>query len=225
MLRKIWLLAFTVPALMGAGDDTDQFHALVDPQLKPRQESLTPTNPLRVAASRDASGVQTDFLESIVLIRPKSEANLREFLARYGGVILRSNAIPAAAATALGVTLTPAQRRATAYRVRVNLDRANAMTLAANAARAGLHGRFAFSSDAGLRTFAISLDALAAGYTVSGDFMEYPQETLPEVLTSTSERSAYSRLTSRGSEPAPILPKPTSYWPGNSSPRTVLAPA
>jgi len=47
-----------------------------------------------VAASRDGDGVQSEFLESIVLVRPKNAADLQAFLARYDGTVVGDDTIP-----------------------------------------------------------------------------------------------------------------------------------
>jgi hypothetical protein len=66
----------------------NRFEAKVDPKVAPAEKSvLAHGNPEPVAASRDSDGVQSEFLESIVLVRPKSAADLQSFLARYDGTV------------------------------------------------------------------------------------------------------------------------------------------
>jgi hypothetical protein len=130
-------------------------------------------NLLPVAASLDEQGVQSDFVEGVVLLRPDTEADLQAFLERYDGVIIDDNAIPEPPAE-LGITLTDDQRQPTEYLVRVSLASADASDLPANAARAGLEGVIEFSSQAGAQTFSTILDAKAAGFDASGNWIEQP---------------------------------------------------
>jgi hypothetical protein len=166
----------------------NRFEAKVDPKVAPAEATiLSHGNPEAVAASRDGDGVQSEFLESIVLVRPKNAADLQAFLARYDGTVVGDDTIPEPPPE-LGITLTAGERKPTQFKVRINLAKANAEGMSANAAAAGLRGRLAFSSDAGLRTVACILDASAAGFRVSGDYIYRGDQTFPVALFATQER-------------------------------------
>ncbi len=165
-----------------------RFEAKVDPKVAPAEATiLAHGNPERVAASRDADGVQSDFLESIVLVRPKSAADLQSFLARYNGTVIGDDTIPDPPPES-GITLTAEERKPTQFKVRINLAKSNPDRMSANAAAAGITGQLAFSSDAGLRTFACAADATAAGFRVSRDYVYHSDQAFPVALFSSQER-------------------------------------
>ena len=165
-----------------------RFEAKVDPKVAPAEKSiLAHGNPEPVAASRDSDGVQSEFLESIVLVRPKSAADLQSFLARYDGTVVGDDTIPEPPPE-LGITLTAEERKPAQFKVRINLAKANADRMSANASAAGLTGQLTFSSDAGMRTFACALDATAAGFRVSRDYVYNSDQAFPVALFATQER-------------------------------------
>jgi hypothetical protein len=60
------------------------FVATVNTQILPGQATILDHGlPQPVAASRDDKGVQSDFLENVVLVKPRSAADLQSFLARF----------------------------------------------------------------------------------------------------------------------------------------------
>jgi hypothetical protein len=163
----------------------------VVPDVAPSQLSVPDGegNSLPVAASRDERGVQSDFVVGQVLLTPTSEAELTEFIELYDGTILRDNTVPEPPAR-LGITLTPEQRAATEYLVRINLSRVDLEGFAADATTVGMGGLLELSSQDGLLTLAATTDALAAGFDVSPDYISYPDQTFPTALFRTEERSS-----------------------------------
>jgi len=144
--------------------------------------------------------VQSEFLESIVLVRPKNAADLQAFLARYDGTVVGDDTIPEPPPE-LGINLTAEERKPTQFKVRINLAKANAEGMSANAAAAGLRGRLAFSSDAGLRTVACILDASAAGFRVSGTTSTGATRRFPVALFATQEAPDEPRATPTFNDP------------------------
>lgn len=164
------------------------FEARVNTNVVPGQATiLAQGHPQPVAASRDDKGVQSDFLENIVLLKPKSAADLQSFLDRYDGTIIDDDTIPEPPPE-LGITLTAEQRKPTQFKVRINLARVNVTGLPANGAAVGLTGTLEFSSEAGMRTFAGILDARAAGFRASGDYISYGHQAFPLTMFKTEER-------------------------------------
>ncbi len=149
------------------------YEAQVNPELVPLLPAVADPqgNLLPVAASLDEQGVQSDFVEGVILLRPDNEADLQAFLERYDGVVIDDNTIPEPPPE-LSITLTEAERKATEFLVRVNLASVDAADLPANAARAGLEGVIEFSSQAGAETLAAVLDAKASGFDASGNWIE-----------------------------------------------------
>jgi hypothetical protein len=163
--------------------------ALVVASVVPMQPTLAAGGkPQSVGASRDGKGVQSEFIENVVLIRPKDAAQLAAFLSRYGGTIVGDDAVRQAPPEA-GIVLTAEQMKPTRFKVRIDPARANVAAMTANAAAAGLGGRVEFSSDAALRTVSAVLDAKAAGFRASADHVAHPQQAFPTTLFATSERA------------------------------------
>lgn len=160
----------------------------VDPGLTPTQPTIPDKDgtPLPVAVSRDDRGTHSEFIEGQVLVRPKSQADLNDFLQRYDGTVLADDTIPEPPAN-LGITLTPEQRKPTEYLVRINLAKVNTATFAADAAQIGLGGGFDFSSEDGLRTLAAVTNAAATGFSAAPNYVEHPTQ-FPTPLLSTQER-------------------------------------
>jgi hypothetical protein len=96
----------------------------LQPRVEPSLEPADPTIPDQggttqpVARSEDATGVQSDFVAGVVLVRPASQEQLDAFLARYEGVVLSNDTVPEPPPQ-LGITLTDEQRRPVEYRVRL----------------------------------------------------------------------------------------------------------
>lgn len=161
----------------------------VNPEVTPSQPSVPDKdgNPQEVAGSRDENGVQSDFIVGQVLIRPKSEEDLNAFVGRYEGTVIGDNTIPEPPAS-LDITLTPEQRKATEYLVRINLAKVDPGKFAADAAAVGMGGLLELSSQDGLLTLAGATNALAAGFDVSPNYVSYPTQTFPTALFRTEER-------------------------------------
>jgi hypothetical protein len=164
------------------------FEATVNSKVTPNQATISAKGkPEPVAASRDDKGVQSDFLENILLVKPRNAAELKSFLSRYDGTIISDDTIPQPPAE-LGITLTAEQRQPTQYKIRINVAKLNVAAMPANGAAVGLTGTLEFSSDAGLRTFAAILDAKAAGFRTSGDYIYKGNQGFPVALFATQER-------------------------------------
>lgn len=168
---------------------TAALEARVSPDIIPGQPSIPggDGNPQPVAGSQDENGTQSDFVVGQVLVRPETEAELNEFLARYEGTVIGDDTVPEPPAS-LGITLTPEQRTATEFLVRINLARVDPAGFAADAAAVGMGGLLEFSSRDGLLTIAGATDALAAGFDVSPNYLSYPNQTFPSPLFRTDER-------------------------------------
>jgi Subtilase family len=190
-LRCRFLLLFALLTVPGChlGERAPSFRPVVNPRLAPPQSSVPDAegNPQPVAASRDARGIQTDFLEGVVLVRPRTAAQLADFLRRYNGTVVRDDTIPVPPA-GLRMTLTDDQRRPKEYVVRIDLATVDTSSFAANGAAKGMTGVLEFSSRAGLQTMAAVADASVTGIDASPDFVSYPQQAFPITMFSTQER-------------------------------------
>lgn len=165
------------------------FDARVDPAVVPQQAALAAAGkPQPVAASRDERGVQSEFLEGIVLVKPRSAAELKAFVDRYAGTIVGDDTIPQTPPE-LGFTLSDEQRKPTQFKVLIDPAKANVEAMPANAAAAQLAGQIAFSSEIGLRTISTLLDAKAAGFRVSASYISRGHQSFPVTLFATQERT------------------------------------
>lgn len=168
------------------------FEAKVNPEVKPEQPTLPDGQGslMEIASSRDAHGVKSDFVVGLVTVNPKTEADLKVFLDRYGGVVVDDNTIPKPPPE-LGITLTDEQRKPTQFTVRIDLAKVDASRFSENAVAAGRTGVMEYSSDAGLHTVAAVADAIAAGFSASPAYVDSPSvvPTEPYALLGTQERS------------------------------------
>jgi hypothetical protein len=181
---------FTLTAKNTAGTDrkeltvsvtttSEPLKPVIDPNLKPDQTSIPGPNGsvLPVAASKDATGVQSDFVSNQVIVIPKNQTELDAFLQRYDGKIVSSNEIPEPP-TELGISLSAEQRRANEYTVEVNTAKIDSTGFVADAAKIELGGTFLFSSNDGLKLLALVTKELAAGVAAVPNYIAEPHQIL-----------------------------------------------
>jgi hypothetical protein len=165
------------------------FQTSVDTKLAPHQANVAAHGvPQNVSASRDDKGVQTDFLDGIVLLRPKSDVELKSFLDRYQGTVVGDDTIPEPPPE-LGMHLSAEDRKPTEFKIRIPMNDDYVGRVQSNSAAAGLTGGISFSSRGGLQTFARVIDAAASGFRVSGDFVDQSQQSFPVTLLTMQENS------------------------------------
>ncbi len=155
--RGVRLLALALCASLGVaacgrleGARSD-FSYRVDGRLAPRVTPPSPGQPAPppLAVVRDPGGHRYTFALDQVVLRPRSKAVLRGFLAQYGGTVLSDG------------TPRPARKRGKpapprgAYLVRVDPRRSPLDDLAASMRSAHLAGRYAFSSEDAARIVAL----------------------------------------------------------------------
>ena len=153
---------------------------MVNPEVIPSQSTLPDVNGDEqvVCASRDRDGIVSDFVEGVVLFKPKDDADLQAFLDRYDGEVIDDDTIPVPPEE-LGITLTDEERAPSKYVVRVNADTADLANLEANASILGLPGRLEFTSQAGMATFACVLDAKVSGFDAGTNDVYQATQALP----------------------------------------------
>ncbi len=122
-----------------------------------------------------------------------SDADLQAYLARFGGTVVRDNALPELPPD-FGIQLTPEQRKATTYYIRIDPARVDRSTIGANALAAGVRGHVEFSSELALLTFAAMVNARAAGFKAGGNFVYRPHQTFPQVIFVSNERAGVDAL-------------------------------
>lgn len=171
----------TVPTTNPAGG---ALQTTVNSNVVPRQQTVDATP---VGASRDQQNIQSDFREGIVLVRPKNAADLQAFLQRFDGQVLGDDKLPEPPPE-MGVALSDEQRQPTQYTVRINLAKVNVSALPANADKVGLRGRLEFSSQAAMQTLSAIVEAKAAGFRATADYVYEGHQAFPQALFSTQER-------------------------------------
>jgi hypothetical protein len=164
------------------------FQPVVNANVVPGQASVPDVfgNPQFIGAARNWQGVQSDFLVGVLRVRPISQEQLNALLGRYGGTIIDDNSLPPAPPE-LGITLTDEQRRATEYVVQIDLAAVDESQFAAQATATGQMGLLEFSSLDALKTLAAAEDAVAAGFDVGADYIDYGTQTFPITLLQAQE--------------------------------------
>jgi hypothetical protein len=159
------------------------FSFVVDPAVTPSPASVDEPGGVRpLGAVRDDQGTTSVFVANELMLAPKSAAELAAFLARYGGVVLRDNAVPPAPAD-LGVTIDPSYAMPTMYLVRLDPSTFSTAAFTGDAQDAGVHGSVTISDGASASLLAIFAHERAAGLDVSPNFVLTPSA----LLNSTSE--------------------------------------
>lgn len=187
-------LLFSALILLLAGnviqaDETKLERPSVNPEIKSSVQIIPDKQgrPQNVAATRSEAGVQSEFVEGVILVRPKSEAELQRFLESYGGTVLGDNSIPVPPPE-FGVTLSEEQRKPTIFTVRIDLNRINPSSLAPTAVSSDHARRREFSSEPGLLTFLAAREARTAGFRVSLNYVAKRNQAFPSVMFNSQER-------------------------------------
>lgn len=169
----------------GNGPGGEPFSYVITPALVPAVQQLDSEagTPRPVGAYEDSLGVRSDFVTDEVVIEPRSQAELDDFLARYDGVVVADDRVPEPPA-GLGVTLAPEDTVAHGYTVRVgtlpSLD-----SLEREAGTRGMRGAYRFSSDDAARLITLTTlernrDLLVApNWVMTGDAMLHSTEEHP----------------------------------------------
>lgn len=141
-------------------------------------ESLAPSpdalagRPL--AAVQDQAGTTSLFIANEVLLSPRNAAELADFLARYGGEVIGSDAVPAPPA-ALGLELDPETLAPSQYTIRLDPSTFALDGFADDAKQAGLEGEVKISSADAARLLALITREAAAGRRISPNFVAEAQ--------------------------------------------------
>jgi len=191
----------------------------VQPAVVPAQAALPgPQGPVQVDGSRDAQGIQSDFVVGQLILHPRSSSDLSDFLQKFEGTVVSDDSIPEPPPE-VGITLTAAQRQATRYLVRINLARVDLSTFGADAAAVGLGGDLDVSTEDGLRTLAAAASAASTGFTTSPNYVDHPT-AFPHKMLFTQERpSGPGTFT----DPFTASPNWSRFWSGGSQSNVTLA--
>lgn len=138
----------------------------IDPGIAPPDANLPDGRPL--AAVRDANGTRSVFVANEVVVAPRDRAELDALLARTKGVVTADNTVPPPPA---GMTLRSPDTGPTEYLVRVDPSGFALSKFAADAARAGIGGSVAISSDVAARLLALATHERAGGLKVTPNFV------------------------------------------------------
>jgi hypothetical protein len=153
----------------GGGEPT--FSYVLDESLAPSPDALA-GRPL--AAVRDKEGNTSLFIANEILLSPADGAELNDFLSRYGGEVIGSDAIPAPPAE-LGLQLDPEALKPRQYTIRLDPSGFALDTFAADAERAGLKGEVKISASDAARLLALIAREAAAGTRISPNFVAEAQ--------------------------------------------------
>jgi hypothetical protein len=161
------------------------FSFTVDPSIHPSPATTGDGRggTLPLAASKDESGVRSEFIANQVLFMPKNQAELDAFLARTGGTVVGDDAIPAPPPE-LGITVAPQDLKATTFTVQLDPSSFSLERFKADSTTAGLNGKLTVSSEAAARLMALAVGEVAAGRTAGLNYIDRPDS----VMTRTDER-------------------------------------
>jgi hypothetical protein len=167
-----WLASLT------AGATTSEFSYVIDPSLRPHSPTIqSKAGPVPVLVYADAQGIASEFTAGEVVVAASSPADLSAFLARTGGVVVSSNAVPDAPPERR-ITIPPAYKLPTRYLVRVDASAYPLGGLASDGARRGMTGTYRFSSDLAARTLALVSRERLLGTRLGLNFVAYGDEIL-----------------------------------------------
>ncbi|MEJ1933650.1 S8/S53 family peptidase, partial [Nostoc sp. NIES-2111] len=169
-----------------AEDAKNNVGAFVSEEVAPKQKSLRMQRDSEqpLAASVDAWGGQSDFTTEHVILYTDNSNDLQRFVARFGGVVLRSDAIPPELAH--GANLPAELTSPRSYLVKIDLIRKQLNSLGSRMTALEMQGTLRFSSELGLRTFSSIIDATLEGFRVSADFIYFPQQAANQEIPGTT---------------------------------------
>lgn len=151
----------------GRGGGNGDFSYTIDESITPSPDTLVGS---RLAAVQDEEGNTSLFITDEVLLSPRNETELNDFLARYGGEVIRSNAVPEPPAE-LEVTLGADDRQATQYTIKLDPSNFALDTFVDDAARAGVTGQATISSQGAAKLLALVTREAASGGRASPNFV------------------------------------------------------
>jgi hypothetical protein len=154
----------------------------LDPNLRPAQATLA-GRPLAQLA--DAEGRRTDFITNEVIVRPRDPAELAAFLARTGGVVVKSDAVPTPPA---GMRTprrpTAAEQVAKRFVVRLTPPAGSVATLGSNLQALGFGGVVLISAQPGLDLLALVSREQRAGLAIRPNFVARPTDMVHDSFES-----------------------------------------
>lgn len=167
------------PTQVAAMHTEPTFAFTVDTQLLPTIRSVQGQHGARspVGAYADDSGVTSELVTDELLVYPRNEQELRAFLARTGGEVVGTNAVPEPP-EGRGIALKPSFREPTAYVVRVDATRFPLDHFRAEAAKRGLRGLYRFSSMETAHVVALATHERLKGVRVMPNFVMQPNSML-----------------------------------------------
>lgn len=194
MKNQFLILATSALILAACAQRTNppatSFSYNVDSTVQPEPATIPdgPLGPRPLAAAVDEMGRKSTFVVNEVLLSPKGQGELRDFLTRYGGVVLSNNAVPNPPPGS-GIALDPKYAQPTEYLIKIDPAKLELSTFKSDAEKVGLGGSFKISNDGGARLLALVAHALANGQGASANFVGQGDASGDTVLLQTKESS------------------------------------
>lgn len=158
ILRFLAGLNVNVPEACAAiGSPVGDVLVVIDSTLVPSTptvESMDGGPPQPVEVAVDPNGVRIEYVGNEVVYKPENDADLQDFLERYGGTVIRDGTATAGGPSAA----TTSSIEHGYYLIRIDPSLADTSGLAEHLKDAGISGKVSFSSDG-----AASVMAIAAG--------------------------------------------------------------
>jgi hypothetical protein len=133
--------------------------------------------PQPLATVRDAAGQNSTFIADELIVSAADPDALGRLLNGYGGQVIATDAVPAPPPGS-GIQLRPEDAQPTEYVVQVDASSQSLDEFAADAATLGQPGSPRVSSEAGARLLALAVHEMAAGRSVSPNFVSRPDGTV-----------------------------------------------
>lgn len=189
-MQRVLALSLILLLAACARGPSASFNYTVDPTVQPDPSTIPdgPQGPRPLAAVVDDKSLKSTFVVNEVLLSPKSQSELQDFLNRYGGAVLANNAVPTPPADS-GITLDPKYTQPTEYLIKVDPARLSLANFKADAERGGLGGSFRISSEDGAKLLALVAHELAGGRGASPNFVGKADAPGDTVLLKTDEGS------------------------------------
>ena len=177
-LSPILLVSLVVIVVTTVNAQTAPFTYVIDPSIAPREpiEARATEATLRIGAVVDPKGSRQDFVVDEMIIHPRSNSELRQFLRTYNAAVVDDGTIPALPPGTLPRgSRAPRPEKTDFVVVKVDLSRAPLNRIAANARRLKLGGEFRYASEESVRMTAIVMEERVRGRSVGIDVVLQPQ--------------------------------------------------
>ncbi|MFQ5652028.1 MAG: S8 family serine peptidase [bacterium] len=152
-------------------EPSGKFVSEVDDTIRPRGATVAgePGEPARtIVVMVHPDGAREEFVENEVILKPGSDDELREFLAKYRGRVVNDGTVPPPPPTEYDRLNLPFQPSGY-YVIQVDLETVDLRDFVATMERLDFQGRYTFSSQSAMRLIALVAQEKLAGRTIQNN--------------------------------------------------------